>query len=150
MSEVASAAAIRAWTKLVRAQSRALAGVEADLKAAGFPPLGWYDALLELSRSEFKKLRPTDLLPQLLLAQSNVSRLVDRMAAAGYVERKACPGDGRAQFVAITEAGEALLKEMWPAYRAAISRHVGEKLGGDERAATLADLLDDLLKPCAA
>jgi len=34
----------------MRVQSRVLDAVEQDLKKAGFPPLAWYDALLELSR----------------------------------------------------------------------------------------------------
>ena len=35
----------------MRVQSRVLDCVEQDLKKAGFPPLAWYDALLELSRA---------------------------------------------------------------------------------------------------
>ena len=47
-----SEAVIRAWTRLVRAQQAVLAAVEADLESGGFPPLGWYDVLLELSRAD--------------------------------------------------------------------------------------------------
>ena len=35
--------------------------------------------------------------------------LLDRMAAAGTVEKQACAEDGRGQLVAITEAGRAAL-----------------------------------------
>src|SRR5215470_12519483 len=123
-----SESVILAWARLVRAQQAALAAVESDLKAAGFPPLAWYDVLLELSRKE-DGLRPFALEQELLLAQYNLSRLIDRLQSAGYVERRICPDDGRGQIVAITAAGRALLKRMWPTYRAAISRHVGAKLG---------------------
>jgi DNA-binding MarR family transcriptional regulator len=138
-----SDAVIRAWTRLIRAQQVALSAVEAELKAAGFPPLAWYDVLLELSRVEAEGLRPFALEQQLLLAQYNLSRLLDRLEKAGYIERLACPDDGRGQVIAITASGRALVKRMWPTYRAAIGRHVGAKLSEDE-AARLASLLGKL------
>ena len=139
-----SDAVIRAWARLVRAQQQALTAVESDLKAAGFPPLGWYDVLLELSRADGGELRPFALEQELLLAQYNLSRLIDRLEKAGYVERRTCPEDGRGQVVAITSSGRALVKRMWPSYRAAIGRHVGAKLSEDE-AARLASLLGKLV-----
>jgi DNA-binding MarR family transcriptional regulator len=137
-----SEAVIRAWTRLIRAQQVALAAVEAELKAAGFPPLGWYDVLLELTRRD-EAIRPFALEQELLLAQYNLSRLLDRLEKAGYIERRPCPDDGRGQEIAITTAGRALVKRMWPTYRAAIARHVGSKLSEDE-AARLAALLGKL------
>lgn len=138
-----SDAVIRAWARLVRAQQAVLAAVEADLKTGGFPSLSWYDVLLELSRTE-AGLRPFALERELLLAQYNLSRLLDRLEEAGYVERRACPEDGRGQIVAITASGRALVKRMWPTYRAAIARHVGAKLSEDE-ASRLASLLGKLM-----
>ena len=140
-----SDAVIRAWTRLVRAEHAVLAAVEADLKAAGFPPLGWYDVLLELSRDKIDGLRPFELEGRLLLAQYNLSRLLERMEAAHYIERRPCPDDGRGHVVAIAPEGRQLMKRMWPTYRAAIARHVG-RLGEDE-AARLAALLDKLIAP---
>jgi DNA-binding MarR family transcriptional regulator len=137
-----SDAVVRAWARLIRAQQAVLAAVEAELKAAGFPPLGWYDVLLELTRKD-AALRPFALEQELLLAQYNLSRLLDRLEKAGYIERRPCPDDGRGQVVAITAAGRALVKRMWPTYRAAIARHVGSKLSEDE-AARLAALLGKL------
>jgi DNA-binding MarR family transcriptional regulator len=137
-----SDAVVRAWARLIRAQQAVLAAVEAELKAAGFPPLGWYDVLLELTRKD-AGLRPFALEQELLLAQYNLSRLLDRLEKAGYIERRPCPDDGRGQVVAITAAGRALVKRMWPTYRAAIARHVGSKLSEDE-AARLAALLGKL------
>jgi DNA-binding MarR family transcriptional regulator len=137
-----SDAVVRAWARLIRAQQAVLAAVEAELKAAGFPPLGWYDVLLELTRKD-AGLRPFALEQELLLAQYNLSRLLDRLEKAGYIERRPCPDDGRGQVVAISAAGRALVKRMWPTYRAAIARHVGSKLSEDE-AARLAALLGKL------
>jgi|SRR5579871_611777 len=143
MSSGPSEAVIRAWTSLVKAAQLVLGAVEADLKAEGFPPLGWYDVLLELSRDKVDGLRPFELEERLLLAQYNLSRVLDRLVTAGLVERRPHPEDRRGQIVRITAAGRDLVRRMWPAYRAAIARHVGARLGEDE-ARDLAGLLDRL------
>lgn len=140
-----SAAAVRAWTSLVRAQATVLGAVEAELKQAGLPPLAWYDVLLELERVAPDGLRPVALEERLLLAQHNVSRLLARLEARGLVERRPCPVDGRGQEVRITPPGVALRAAMWPVYAAAIERHLGSRLG-DADAAALADLLGRLLR----
>ena len=143
MSRKPSQEATSAWTRLVRVQQGLLTCVEHDLKKAGFPPLAWYDALLELSRSQHGALRPVELEKQMLLPQYSTSRLVDRLVEAGLAERRTCPVDGRGQFVAITQAGRSMQKKMWETYSAAIERHVGSKLSNRE-AATLCDLLGRL------
>lgn len=143
MSRKPSQEATSAWTRLVRVQQGLLASVESDLKKAGFPPLAWYDALLELSRSQHGALRPVELEKQMLLPQYSTSRLIERLVEAGLAERKVCPVDGRGQFVAITQSGRTIQKKMWEAYSAAIERHVGSKLSNKE-AATLCDLLGRL------
>src|SRR5262249_30802116 len=112
---------VTAWARLVRVQQALLNAVESDLKAAGVPPLAWYDALLELSRAEGGRLRPSALEAAMLLPQYSTSRLIDRLEEAALVAREACPGDMRGQVVAITPAGRALRKKMWDAYAAAIA-----------------------------
>jgi DNA-binding MarR family transcriptional regulator len=141
MTDAPSEATIQAWAQLVRAQQVALAAVEEDVKAAGFPPLAWYDVLLELRRAAGGHLRPLEIEQRLLIAQHNVSRLIDRLAAAGHVERRACPQDKRGQHVAITDQGLDLVRRMWPVYRDAIQRHIGEKLACDNSARKLTELL---------
>jgi len=138
-----SEAAVLAWSRLVRAHDASLSAVEAALKAAELPPLEWYDVLLELERAG--PMRPRYLQGHLLLAQYNLSRLLDRMAAAGVVEKSACAEDGRGQLVAITGAGRKLRRRMWPHYAQAIEAAVGARLT-DQEAETLAGLLQRLTR----
>ena len=56
-----------------------LAAVEQELKKAGFPPLAWYDALVELSRAPSGEMRPVELEKQMLIPQYSTSRLIDRL-----------------------------------------------------------------------
>jgi DNA-binding MarR family transcriptional regulator len=142
-----STEATAAWIRLMRVQSRVLDAVELDLKKAGFPPLAWYDALLELSRAPTGELRPVELERQMLLPQYSTSRLIDRLVDEGLAARRECKIDKRGQFVEITEAGRELQKKMWSAYSAAIEKHVGSKLS-DPDAAKLSALLDRLGCSC--
>lgn len=144
MSDKPSEATIRAWARLMKAQHRALGAIEGALKAAGLPPLAWYDVLLETERAGKDGLRPFELERAMLLAQYNLSRLVDRIEAAGYVERRPCADDGRGQLIAVTEAGRAMRRRMWPVYARAIEAAVGQRLS-DKQATTLAELLARLI-----
>jgi DNA-binding MarR family transcriptional regulator len=147
MKRKPSTEATAAWIRMVRLQSRVLDAVEHDLKKAGFPPLAWYDALLELSRAPHGALRPVELEKQMLIPQYSTSRLIDRLVDEELVVRQECPIDKRGQFIAITEAGRDLQKRMWGAYAAAIEAHVGSKLS-DTDARRLCDLLDRLGCAC--
>jgi len=134
------------WARFMRVSQAVLGAVEVDLKAAGFPPLAWYDAFLELRRVDPEGLRQFELQKHMLLAQYNMSRLVDRLVAVGFVRREPCPEDGRGQVICLTEKGRALIDAMWPAYRAAITAHFGGRLGADETAA-LGGMLEKLRPP---
>ncbi len=82
-----STEATEAWIRLMRIQSRVLDAVEQDLKKAGFPPVAWYNALLELSRAPGGELRPVELEKQMLLPQYSTSRLIDRLVDEGLALR---------------------------------------------------------------
>jgi DNA-binding MarR family transcriptional regulator len=134
-------ATVLAWSRLMRAHRAALGAAEQALRDAGMPALEWYDVLWELERAG--PLRPRDLQKRLLLAQYNLSRLLDRMAAAGLVERRGCPEDRRGLFVAATKDGVKLRRRMWPVYAEAIEAAIGAKLG-EADAEALAGLLGRL------
>jgi DNA-binding MarR family transcriptional regulator len=134
----------RAWARLIKAQRTALGGVEGALKAAGLPPLAWYDVLLELERADAPGLRPFELERAMLLEQYNLSRLLDRMEKAGYVERQACAEDGRGQIVAVTPAGKAMRRRMWPVYAGAIQDAFGRHLT-EQQAKSLDALFGNLI-----
>lgn len=132
MREMPSDTAVRAWARLLKAHRIALGSVEQALKAAGLPPLTWYDALLELERAGVRGLRPFELEREVLLEQYNLSRLIERMAMAGYVERRACREDGRGQVIIITPAGRRTRRRMWMIYGPAIRHAFGDKLSAGQ------------------
>jgi len=143
MKHKPSTEAAAAWIRLIRIKSRVLDAVERDLKKVGFPPLAWYDALLELSRAPSGEMRPVELERQMLIPQYSTSRLIDGLLDEGLAARRECKIDRRGQLVEITETGRELQKKMWNAYSAAIEKHVGSKLS-DADAVKLCSLLDRL------
>src|SRR5436305_10024738 len=143
MSRSPPDAAVTAWARLIRAHETVVSAVERELKAARLPALAWYDVLLELSRTPDGRLRPFEIEQETLLAQYNLSRLLDRLEKESLVAREPCDDDGRGQWVAITEKGRALQARTWKVYARAIQKHVGERLD-DKAAAQLAELLGRL------
>jgi DNA-binding MarR family transcriptional regulator len=133
----------RCWTGLNRAHHAALGTVENALKNAELPPLGWYDVLLEVERAGKGGLRPFELERKLLLPQYGLSRLLERIASVGYIERRPCGDDKRGQVIAITKAGLKMRRRMWPVYAEAVAAAFGLHLTDDE-AAVLARLLRKL------
>jgi DNA-binding MarR family transcriptional regulator len=104
----------RAWVAIQRFGPALLERVETALKAAGHPPLEWYDVLWAIEREG--PLRQRDLADHMLIARYSISRLIDRMEAEAYVERRECPEDGRGQLVHATAKGFKLRKAMWSVY----------------------------------
>ncbi len=123
---------IQAWARLVRAQQLLLERVEADLKAAGLPPLRWYDVLLELHRTGQAGLRQFEIGEAVLLSKYNVSRLLDRLENEGLLARYVCEEDGRGAQVLITEKGDDLLKRMWAVYGVAVTERFSQYLNKAE------------------
>lgn len=134
-----------AWVRLVRAEREVVGQIEAELKAAGFPSLSWYDVLLHLKKQPEGRASPREIESTVLFEQYNLSRLLDRMEAEGHVRRIPFPGDKRRQLVEITEEGRALQRRMWTVYGPAINRYIGGKLTEDE-AAQMAALLLKLMR----
>jgi DNA-binding MarR family transcriptional regulator len=127
-----SDAVVAAWIALNRAQQAALLRIERAFREAGLPPSSWYDVLWELDKAGTAGLRPFEIERQRLIAQSNISRLIDRLAEAGYVERLPCPDDARGQRIVITPTGRETRKRMWPIYARAIVEAVGRRVSEQE------------------
>lgn len=125
-------AAIEAWARLVRVGQNALMRIEGDLKAAGLPPLVWYDLLLEAERAGDDGLTQSDLERAMLLAQYNVSRLVTRLEKEGLVVRRPDGEDGRANRISVTSQGRRLRRAIWPIYQRGIEAHFAARLAAKD------------------
>ena len=104
------------WRALLAAHSGLVGAVEDALARAGLPPLAWYDVLLPLQRAK-RPLRMGELSAEVVtIGRTGLTRVVDRLVAEGLIERSPCATDRRGVDVAITTAGVAVLRRMWPVY----------------------------------
>jgi DNA-binding MarR family transcriptional regulator len=123
-----------AWAKLLTYHALAVAEIERRLAAADLPPLAWYDALWALERSEGGRLRISEFERWMVISRSNITRLVDRLEAAGHVRREAAADDGRGAYAVLTTSGRRLRARMWTVYGPAIDELFNRPLDGDEQA----------------
>lgn len=63
-----------------------------------------------------------ELSDRLVVDRSNITGLLDRMEAAGWVQRRDHPGDRRAYRVQLTAAGRSLWREVTPHYLAVVAQ----------------------------
>jgi DNA-binding MarR family transcriptional regulator len=119
------------WRAFLRAHSAMLRRITADLDEADLPPLPWYDVLAALNEAPENRLRQVELAERVLLSNSGMSRLLDRVEKDGLVERVTCAGDRRSFHVQITSKGEAMLEQMWPVYARGIAEDFMPALGSN-------------------
>jgi DNA-binding MarR family transcriptional regulator len=122
---------LAAWRAFLRAHSAMLRRITRDLEEAGLPPLPWYDVLAALRDAPDLRLRQVDLAERVMLSNSGISRLIDRMADGDMVERVTCPTDRRSFEIQLTDAGAGLLDQMWPVYARGLAEDFLPALGSN-------------------
>ena len=123
--------AVGAWEALFRAQVTIMRELTACFPA-GEISFNEYDVLFNLSNQPDRRARIKELTQHLLLTQPSISRLVDRLAGKGIVEKLPDPHDARGIVVALTDRGSDVFRSTAVRHADAISRRVGGALDHDE------------------
>lgn len=131
---------ITAFGMLLEAHAAVTGAVNRELEATAGMPITWFEVLIRLSRSPGEHLRMSDLAGQVGLSHSGLTRLVDRLIAAGLIQREACPDDRRGAFAVLTDAGGEALGAALAGHLESIERHLAAPLGSEGMTA-LTDLL---------
>lgn len=134
-----------AWVGFLHVHAQILEKLADDLDAAGQIPLGTYDVLVQLSEAG-GALRHRDLLERLLISQPGLSRKVERLEAAGLVERRPDPQDGRGVIVKLSRGGRAALRSAAKVHMAGVDREFAQRLT-DHEAGVLAAVFRRLQRP---
>jgi len=136
-------ALITTFGRLVEVQSRLERRLGAELEARCDLPHAWFEVLVRLGRSEDDRLTMGSLAEQISLTTGGVTRLIDRMESAGYVQRVPCPTDRRVSYATLTGTGRAKLDEAARVHAANL-RSVFAAFSDEERA--MFDALLDRLR----
>ncbi len=115
------------------------AAMEEDLQAHDVTSTS-FEVLLRLARSPDRRLRMSDLAAQATLSPSGLTRVVDRLLAAGYAERAQHERDRRVFHAVITDAGMELVERVLPSHLEVIERCFTGVLEPAEREALCAAL----------
>ena len=99
-----------------------------------------FEAMLILGRAGGPGLSMTAISREQVLTSGGVTRLVDRMAAAGLVERTEDPGDRRGRLVRLTALGEQTVVRAARVHRANIERYFLQPLPKSHRVRFMDDL----------
>ena len=124
-----------AWRAFLTAHARVTERLEHELAVERDLPLAWYDVLVQLSEAPARRLRMHDLARAVLLSRAGLTRLVDRMTTAGFVERTPCEEDRRGTYVAMTDEGRDALANAAPVHLRGIAEHFSGLLCETETAA---------------
>lgn len=144
MTEKLGDIGVAAWRRFLVAHKTLIDVIEQELAIAGLPTLGWYDVLLAIEEAAERKMRMHELSDAIVLSRSNLTRLVDRMVAAGMLAREACQTDRRGAYAVLTDDGLAMRRRMWPVYARCIDRYFARHLSAKE-ANAIAEILDRVI-----
>ncbi|TAK00532.1 MAG: MarR family transcriptional regulator [Chloroflexota bacterium] len=104
------------WRGVLFASARVLRIADLDMVEHDGFPLTWFDVLSRLADAGPAGLRMQELEELALFTRGGLTRLVDRIEAAGLVQRAPVPGDRRGVRVVLTTDGRQR-------YAAALARH---------------------------
>ena len=121
-----------AWAGLLRTHAALVRELDRELESAHALPLTQYEVLLHLERAPSHRLRMSELARSVLLSQSGVTRLVDRLESRGLVERAQCAEDRRVLWAQMTEAGLRQLTDARPTVIAGIRARFLDRFADDE------------------
>ncbi|WAX77873.1 MarR family winged helix-turn-helix transcriptional regulator [Streptomyces sp. KMM 9044] len=117
--------------------------LEKDLQPFGLT-MNDYEILVNLSESEDRRMRMSDLAAATLQSKSRLSHQVTRMENADLVRRESCESDRRGFFAVLTDLGMETMQRVAPHHVASVRRHFIDLLSPE----TLGEL-DKALKPIA-
>jgi len=127
-----------AWRAVVTSHAAVTEHIQRMLAAADLPPLSWFEVLWAIKRSPTGRPRMSELAEWLTLSRGGITKLVDRLVEAGYLERVSCAEDRRSLQAALTPAGAKMLEEMRTVYEGEVERHLSSLTTAEAELITVA------------
>jgi DNA-binding MarR family transcriptional regulator len=132
-----------AWIRLLRAHAAVTRELSARLEAQHGLTLSDFDVLVQLYYAPDRSLRRVDIARAVLLTASGITRLLDGLERAGWVEKRSCKTDARVSYAALTEQGVEKFETALTSHRADVVELFSSRFSDEERD-HLAELLGRL------
>lgn len=123
---------LEAWESLLRTHSLLIRELDEELRARHGFTLGDYDVLVNLGNAPGQRLRMCALAEAVLLSPSGLSRRVDRLEQAGFVQRERAANDARNIEAGLTPAGRRLLRRLRDTHLTGVRERFVERFSVDE------------------
>ena len=123
---------LTSWTRLLRTYAVLTRTFNSQLEAEHGLALNEWEVLLRLGRAPEGRLKRVELVGQLLLTPSGITRLLERLEAAGWVAKASCDSDARVTYAVLTDAGQGKLREAAETHIAAIHALFSERFTPEE------------------
>lgn len=122
---------VSAWRALMHTHASVTIAIDKVLRSEIGIPGSWYEALVEIAFAG-GAMRMQEFAAETTLTKSGATRFVDRLEAAGLVERRSGPQDRRTFHLALTEEGRRVQKACDPLVLDAIDEHFGRHITDEE------------------
>ena len=142
-AQVTASPNLEAWVRFLRAHAAVTRELSARLESGHGLTLNDYDVLVQLYYAPERSLRRVDLARTVLLTASGITRLLDGLERAGWVEKRSCPSDARVTYAHLTDAGVSKFETAQAGHLADVDELFGCRFTVEERN-QLADLLGRL------
>jgi DNA-binding MarR family transcriptional regulator len=111
------------FSDLVRLETDLWNGVDARLRSEHDLQLTWFEPMQVMAKHP--ACRVYDIKEELSITVGGVSKLVDRIEAAGLCRRRANRDDGRSQIIELTPAGRRLLAKATKTFEDELQTRLG-------------------------
>jgi DNA-binding MarR family transcriptional regulator len=123
---------LAAWRGFLRVHSTLVRELDRELETAHGLPLTQFEVLIYLNNAPDRRMRMSELASTVLLSQSGVTRLVDRLERDGLVVRESCPSDRRGLYARLTDEGSRRLADARPTHLGGVRERFLSRLDDDE------------------
>ncbi|SEG82830.1 DNA-binding transcriptional regulator, MarR family [Nonomuraea solani] len=91
-----------------------------------------YEILVNLSESQDRRMRMSDLADATIQSRSRLSHQIARMEAKGLVTREDCRDDRRGTFAVLTDEGWETIQRVAPFHVTSVREHFVDRLTDDQ------------------
>ena len=141
-SSALNALELRAWLAFNRVRNDIVTALERDLSETDLS-LGDYQVFVVLTQTEHQSMRMCDLAEELQLSPSGLTRRLDGLVKAGWIERQSSEHDRRVMLAVVTPSGRRAFEEAVPVHvRSVRDRITGVLTEGELQ--SMADIFDKI------
>lgn len=133
---------IATWQAVIDGFTRAHRRIVAPVESGGLPE-PHFAALMLLVRAQEQRLPMSRLAQELGMTSGGFTKLADRLARDGMIDRRNSAGDRRVVYAALTPLGEQTVLQAERTYAASVRTQVLAVIGG-ESLLTVADTMKSL------